>query len=158
MLTSEAGSRANRSGGFTLLELLVVVAIMAIASAGVSFAMRDSSQTQLEREAQRLAALLESARAQSRASGVPVRWRVTAQGFVFEGLPVDALPNNWIAPGILAQGAGDAPAGPASLQLGPEPIIGKQSITLSAGAVGRTLRIATDGLRPFAVQPVEPSS
>lgn len=158
MLMSEVGSSPSCSGGFTLLELLVVVAIMAIASAGVSFAMRDSSQTQLEREAQRLAALLESARAQSRSSGVPVRWRVTEQGFVFEGLPADALPHNWIAPGIVAQRAGDTAAGPASLQLGPEPIIGKQSITLSAGASGRTLRIATDGLRPFAVEPLEPAS
>jgi general secretion pathway protein H len=147
-----------RSSGFTLLELLIVVAIMAIASAGVSFAMRDSSQTQLEREAQRLAALLESARAQSRSSGIPVRWRVTEQGFVFDGLPTQALPHSWIAPGIVVQAAGNAAPGPASLQLGPEPIIGKQSVTLSAGATGRSLRVATDGLRPFAVQSLEPSS
>ena len=42
----------------------MVISIVALATAGVSMAMRDSSQTQLEREAQRLAALLESARAQ----------------------------------------------------------------------------------------------
>ena len=35
-----------------------------------------------EREALRLGALLETARAQSRASGVPVRWSATATGFV----------------------------------------------------------------------------
>ena len=55
-------------------------------------AMRDSAQTQLEREAQRLAALLESARAQSRASGVPVRWQPTEAGFRFDGLPPENLP------------------------------------------------------------------
>ena len=55
--------------GFTLLELLVVIAIIAVATAGVSLSLRDSSQTALEREAQRLAVLFESARAQSRASG-----------------------------------------------------------------------------------------
>ena len=61
----------NRSRGFTLLELLVVISIMALATAGVGLAMRDGGQTQLEREAARLAALLESARAQSRAGGIP---------------------------------------------------------------------------------------
>ena len=79
MRTSAAGSSHFMSRGFTLLELLVVVAIIAIATAGVSFALRDSEATQLEREAQRLAALLESARAQSRSSGVPVRWYATPE-------------------------------------------------------------------------------
>lgn len=45
--------------GFTLLELLIVIAIMAMATAGVSLAMRDNAQTTLERDAQRLAVLLE---------------------------------------------------------------------------------------------------
>ncbi|MBP6357465.1 MAG: prepilin-type N-terminal cleavage/methylation domain-containing protein, partial [Burkholderiaceae bacterium] len=48
----------RRSTGFTLLELLVVVAIIAIGTAGVSLALRDASASSLEREAQRLAALL----------------------------------------------------------------------------------------------------
>ena len=68
----------------------MVISIVALATAGVSMAMRDSSQTQLEREAQRLAALLESARAQSRASGMAVRWHTTADGFQFDGLPPGA--------------------------------------------------------------------
>ena len=42
--------------------------------------------------------------------------------------------------------------GPASLLLGPEPIIGPQEVVLqSADQPGRSLRIATDGLRPFTV-------
>jgi general secretion pathway protein H len=131
--------------GFTLLELLVVVAIIAIATAGVSFALRDSEATQLEREAQRLAALLESARAQSRSTGVPVRWYATPGGFRFDGVPPKALPNNWLVETTQVRGA-------AALQLGPEPIIGKQAVVLqSANHPERSLRIATDGLRPFTV-------
>ena len=65
----------RRARGFTLLELLVVISIMALATAGVGLALRDGGQQALEREGERLAVLLESARAQSRASGVPVRWR-----------------------------------------------------------------------------------
>ena len=150
MRTSAAGSdqmtaAARRPSGFTLIELLVVVAIIAIASAGVSFALRDSAATQFEREGQRLAALLESARAQSRTAGVPVRWYAVEGGFRFEGLPPNALPERWLAQGTQVLGT-------ATLQLGPEPIIGRQQLVLSSTAQPqRTLRIATDGLRPFAV-------
>src|SRR3954469_10636300 len=86
-----------RRAGFTLLELLVVIAIIAIASAGVAFALRDSSGVALERDAQRLGALLESARARSRLSGQPVRWVADGTGFRFEGLPREALPTGWLA-------------------------------------------------------------
>lgn len=131
--------------GFTLLELLVVVAIIAMASAGVTLALRDSADTQLEREAQRLAALLESARAQSRTSGRPVQWRVVEGGFRFDGLPPRTLPEQWLASTTAVRGAG-------LLQLGPEPIIGRQQVILaSSSSPSRSLRIATDGLRPFAV-------
>jgi len=156
MPTSAAGSsaRGGRSGvpagggasrGFTLIELLVVIAIIAIGSAGVSFALRDSGATQLEREAQRLAALLESARAQSRSSGVPVRWSPTEGGFRFDGVADDALPRRWLADTTQVRGS-------VTLRLGPEPIIGRQEVVLESGAApGRSLRVATDGLRPFAV-------
>jgi general secretion pathway protein H len=125
--------------------LLVVVAIIAIATAGVSFALRDSQATQLEREAQRLAALLESARAQSRSSGVAVRWYPTDGGFRFDGVPPNALPERWLADTTQVRGS-------ATMQLGPEPIIGKQEVVLESTALpGRSLRVATDGLRPFSV-------
>lgn len=139
MQTLEAGSR-----GFTLLELLVVVAIMAIATAGVGFALRDSSQSQLERDAQRLVALLESARAQSRMSANPILWRVTDGGFVFDGNG-NTLPSTWLGTDIRAASAG-------AIVLGPEPIIGPQRILLqTVSQPMRTLLVATDGLRPFTI-------
>jgi general secretion pathway protein H len=166
MPRSAAGSRHRcrrpheaRSGtrGFTLLELLVVIAIIALATAGVGLAMRDSSQTTLDREAERLAALLESARAQSRASGAVVRWRPTPEGpgnFSFDGLPTKALPTAWLSDGITAQPMTAAGVPAAALQLGPDPIIAAQQVLLTAeGPPSRSLRIGTDGLRPFAVIP-----
>ena len=145
----------RRRAGFTLLELLVVIAIIAMATAGVGLALRDSGQVTLDREADRLSALLESARAQSRTSGTVVFWRPTPQGpraFVFDGLPPGTLPSDWLAEGISAQLAtADGRPLPA-LQLGPEPIIAPQQVLLTSDTLPvRTLRIATDGLRPFAV-------
>ncbi len=146
-----------RCAGFTLLELLVVVAIIAMASAGISFAMRDSSQTQLEREAQRLAALLESGRAQSRATGAPIVWHTTPQGFQFNGAAPQSLPERWLDASTQVRSASTVIAGQATLTLGPEPIIGPQEVVLdSAGHPQQSLRVATDGLRPFSVQPAEP--
>ena len=142
----------NRFRGFTLLELLVVISIMALATAGVGLALRDGGQTQLEREAVRLAALLESARAQSRAGGLPVRWRAVPQGFRFEGLPPSAqaaLPRQWLD-------AGTSVRGPAMLLLGPEPLIGPQQVLITHQLhPERVLRIATDGVRPFSVDTVQ---
>lgn len=159
MRTSAPGSDSNRppaavsqalARGFTLLELLVVVAIIAVATAGVSFALRDSAATQLEREALRLAAVLEAARAQSRGSGVAVRWRAVEGGFRIEGLPEQAAPQQqWLSTGTMVAGNG-------VLVLGPEPIIAPQAVVLtSSAAPERFLRVATDGLRPFSVSPAQ---
>ena len=148
MQTSAAGSRKRRSSGFTLLELLVVIAIVALVSGGVGFAMRDSSQLQLERDAERLVALLESARARSQVSGVPVRWRPSDQGFRFEGLAADELPEQWLD-GTTRVANGQT----LTLLLGPEPIIEPQELVLiSSSQPGKSVRLATDGVRPFAVQ------
>ena len=131
--------------GFTLLELLVVVAIMALATAGVGLALRDNGGVLLQREGERLAALLEAGRAQSRASGVAVRWRADAQGFHFDGLPDNALPTHWLDAQTQVNGAGQ-------LWLGPEPLIGPQQITLAHPSwPERSVRVATDGLRPFTL-------
>lgn len=144
------------AGGFTLIELLIVVALIAIASAVASLALRDPAASQLEREAARLAALLESARAESRTLGVPVLWvprsstDIGGAGFRFVGLPSSLrMPERWLGDEPLAVEIASAD-GPARLvRLGPEPIIGAQRIALLLGE--RRLVLATDGLGPFAL-------
>ncbi len=138
-----------RQGGFTLLELMIVVAIVGLASATVAFALRDSTQSQLDREAQRLVALLESARAESRAGGVALQWRATPEGFEFTN-GVTSRPLRWEQPGTQAHS--DTP-----LQLGPEPVIGPQSLRIwSREEPGRNRWIRTDGLRAFEVHNTPP--
>jgi general secretion pathway protein H len=141
---------AGRSRGFTLIELLIVVSLIAIVSAVASLALRDPAATQLEREAARLTALLETARAEARAAGVAVLWVPSETGFRFVGLPSElALPSRWLAEsGISAEvrtGRGLAQAA----VLGPEPVIGAQRIVLRLEA--QTVALATDGFGPFAV-------
>ena len=148
--------------GFTLLELLVVMAIVAIASAGVVLTLRDSSATDLERDAQRLAAVLESGRAQSRMQGTPVTWRAVPGGFALDGLNPPLPPQAWLSADTTV-GAVLRPPAPGGLNtntadrltLGPEPILEAQAVVLAVrGKPTIRLQLATDGLRPFALVPV----
>jgi general secretion pathway protein H len=137
----------RHSRGFTLVELLVVVALIAIASGLASLALRDPAANQLEQEGARLTALLESARAEARASGLAVRWepQQLGAGFRFVGLPSsEQLPTQWLNEGVTAD-----IVGARTVVLGPEPLIPAQRIVLSLG--DRRLTLATDGLGPFEV-------
>jgi len=139
-------TRAPRAArGFTLIELLVVVALIALGAAVTSLALRDPATTRLEREAERLVALLEAARAESRASGVAARWEPRDDGFRFAGLPEQlGLPGGWLGDGVSAE-----VVGARAVPLGPEPVIGAQRIVLRLD--GRSAVVETDGLAPFAV-------
>ena len=155
MPTSALGSKrvrsCGRTHGFTLLELMVVVAIIAITTSLVSFAIPDTSSTQLQREAARLVALLESARTQARAGALTVLWKPLAPGqsedadYQFIGLPASAMPSlHWLDADVKAQVQG-APV----ITLGPEPVIGAQRVVLYLG--DQHLTIGTDGLSAFEV-------
>jgi len=142
-------SRA-RAAGFTLIEVMLVMAIIAIGTALVSLALRDGTQSRLDEEGERLSALLESARTEARASGITVRWVLadanTSDGshFKFVGLPAGAeLPTRWLGEGISAE-----IVGARWLLLGPEPVLPAQRLVLHLD--DRRLVLASDGLAPFS--------
>lgn len=139
--------------GFTLIELLVVVALIAITSAAITLALRDPAELQLQREAQRLAALLETARAESRAAGLAVRWvpkgLKSGDDFHFEGLPrTIQLPTRWLGDPVAATVENATAANPG-LILGPEPVIPAQRLLLQLGS--QRLVLGTDGLAAFDI-------
>jgi general secretion pathway protein H len=136
--------------GFTLVELLLVLALIALTAGLVSLSLRDPEGTRLEHDALRLSALLEAARAEARATGVAVRFEMRAGAqdgeapFRFVGLlQRQGEREHWLTPEVQGE-----IVGASALALGPEPIIAPQRIVLRLGQ--HQLVLATDGLAPFA--------
>jgi len=99
--------------------------------------------------------LLEAARTEARASGLPASWepraeQVGAEGFRFIGLPTTTgLPSNWLNHGVTAE-----VLGARAVLLGPEPLIGAQRVVLRLD--DQRLQLETDGLGPFVVSAEQP--
>jgi len=134
---------------------MVVVAMIAVTTAVVAFAIPDPSSTRLEREAARLIALLESARTQARAGAMTVLWVPQSNGpdadYQFLGLPPALMPPlKWLEPEVKAEVVGGR-----SIVLGPEPVIGPQSVILRME--DKQIIVGTDGLSAFDVITGAPS-
>jgi general secretion pathway protein H len=153
-----------------MVELLIVIAIVALSVALISAALPDGDAARLEEEGARLTALLEMARAESRVSGAPVVWvprgaagatgggtgatgsadsATDAQGrpvhFRFVGLSAAlALPSRWLDERVSAE-----VVGARVVVLGPAAILPAQRIVLSLDK--QRLELSSDGLGPFAV-------
>lgn len=140
MPTSAVGSSRQRAAraftGFTLLEMLVVLTIVAVATAGVAWSLRDAANEQLDRQAEQLQIQLEVARGIARATATTVRLRLLPDGYTFDGLTDSESglvgQHRWINARLQATAL-------LPVVLGPEPMGPPWRIELALGAARRTL-------------------
>jgi len=82
----------RRRGGYTLLELLIVIAIIGIAAGVLTLSMRGNDSRRLTEEGERLAALFRMAQSEARVGGRPIRWQADLTGYRFSTSGPDAAP------------------------------------------------------------------
>jgi len=73
----------RRSSGFSLIELLVVMGVIGVLVAMLAQVATPGDASRAHTEARRLAALLELALAETRASGQSIAWSAEAGGYSF---------------------------------------------------------------------------
>ena len=162
-------ARCNRlASGFTLVELMVVLVVLAVTASLVSWSVSAARGHGLESAAAQLAATLEQARWQAISTGTRIAWELPQTSSAAGSTMPEArwyeqtLDGSWrlrVTPAAVAafagvsvtmaqpQSAGDTPA---RLVLGPEPAGVAACILLMQE--GSTVAVASDGFAPFAVQ------
>jgi type II secretion system protein H len=152
MPTSGLGSKKNTAWmqGFTLVELLIVLLVAALASSMVMWSMAQQNERHLQSEAVRLIANLESSKALARSSERVLTLGLDAQGFYVQGLPEDPL-KAWHYDWLYAQT--QATLTPNPISLGPEALMAQASIDLfDSNNTQHHVYITSDGLQPFHIQ------
>ena len=138
-----------RVNGFTLIELMVVLLVLALCSSLVVMSTRNTAQQTLEREADRLVNVLEAARAQARGNSTALLWQSNTQGYSLRALTDPESPtqvHQWYVLGTRSE--------PATWVISPEPVQAAVRLSLLLeGAPTERLSIATDGAASFKVMP-----
>lgn len=137
----------GKQRGFTLIELMVVLVIIGIASAAVSLSIKPDPLKLLRQDGERLVQLLQLAQTEARTDGRPITWRWDAKGFGFsrradQGAGLDRFKDD----PHLHQWRWQSP----SMEVRVEP---RQRVVLNAEWIGEPLQIRlSDGQNSLTVQ------
>ena len=149
----------RRAGGFTLLELLVVLVIAGLTLGMVSFNAMPSERQVLQKECRRIALLLQMARDEAIVRNRPIAFETDGQGYhflvrednVWQPLTDDDVLRERQYPRASILVSIDPPLPGAALRLvfGREPVDKPFVMTLAAGDASVAIR--ADGIGHFVV-------
>ena len=150
-LTRCLSARHARRAGFTLVELLMTVAIIGLAAGAVVLSVPDPRPSVSE-DTERFAARLTRAREEAVLSNRPVAVEATAAGYgfsVFDGVEWSPLTDGPFGPEAWSEGVSVAPAEPVRVVFDPTGAAEPATVTLSSD--GRASRVAVDGAGEVAI-------
>ena len=97
-LSSMSSCARNRAQGFTLIEIMVVLLILAISLSVITLALPNSETQNVERETHRFRWVLEEAHAEALRHRQPMLLRITPEGYALQNVPPSLQQEDWAQP------------------------------------------------------------